>query len=1064
MSLIAWFPLNGKTINYGTGTFTMNGFPSYGTGKVTASCYSNSSYETGSIYSSETFNLGLNQSMCCWVKFNSLKPDSSLGGALVSQHRYLNNTGMGLTIKYISSTTGYISVNTGNGSSRTYNTYCGSTLLSAGIWYHVCYTFDGTTIKLYVNGVLDGTHSDSHITSMSIVEDYLMVGAWSFNASTGNAPFGFYKLNGYLNDVRVYNHTLSAKEVKNIAKGLCLHYSFNFDDLYTPVEYIQSSGTQYIDTGFVPVSTTTMECKVAATSSYIFGCGRDEGYGGNAFLGSYYNGSGLNIEYGAINVGYVAPISGINTIKTYIENGNYYANNNGTIGSTSVTSHTTTGHFLIGAVANASTQVPAFKGSAKYYYMKLFNDGVLVRDFIPAVRKLDAKPGLFDRVNNVFYTNAGSDEFSYPGTITANAIIPDDSGYNNNLVVSSMSLSSDTPVGTQSVVNGNSYNHSQYPAPRDDTYNKELTVCCWFKQTDRTGYQALVVNRWNNGGSYNWMLYTHRGPSSVAGTLEGSIQLHGANQYPSQVVPSLNEWHFVAVTVDSNLRYRMYLDGVQQKVDGTNYDIAFSYAQVGTPPYVGIGGLEGGEQFQGSFGDVKIFATALSGAEILDLYQSKAIIDSTGNVYCDTAVTSFSDDVQLPNSKGVIKCGDVGYSAEARINGYKRLEYIENTGHTQYIDSGWTPNFTNGYKIETCFTSTGNTDGTNRGGFVSNYDASLNLSLELVDNKIRTYINDNDRLYSSNTYTINSKNTAIISYYSGTVKTILNGTTSTASYSITGTSGSSCRLFVDKYDGGRFSTFTVPTRIYYMKIWDGYKLIRDFIPVKRTTDNAIGLYDCVNGVFYGNAGSGTFTAGTEYARIVTGRNFYIGNGYNGMPYKDWLWLKNNPPSEGWTGSVSITNSSGLTVQYSYDNSSWSSSTATSFSIPTSNTTPTVYLRGVSANNTATTSVTTTESSKTASKTLTATTNSATKNTREMVCEEPGSRWDVTVVTTLDYYANSITGYTWHATTINSAYVKSATFPYNGNYNQIQMVCNTRNRWGSTGFFTIAYTYITCSFN
>lgn len=38
---------------------------------------------------------------------------------------------------------------------------------------------------------------------------------------------------------------------------------------------------------------------------------------------------------------------------------------------------------------------------------------ILVREFIPALRVSDSKPGLYDTVNSVFYTNAGSGEFLY---------------------------------------------------------------------------------------------------------------------------------------------------------------------------------------------------------------------------------------------------------------------------------------------------------------------------------------------------------------------------------------------------------------------------------------------------------------------------------------------------------------------------------------------------------------------------------------------------------------------------------------------------------------------------
>ena len=45
------------------------------------------------------------------------------------------------------------------------------------------------------------------------------------------------------------------------------------------------------------------------------------------------------------------------------------------------------------------------------YYNKIVKNGVLVREFYPVYRKADNKPGMFDIVNNVFYTNEGTGEF-----------------------------------------------------------------------------------------------------------------------------------------------------------------------------------------------------------------------------------------------------------------------------------------------------------------------------------------------------------------------------------------------------------------------------------------------------------------------------------------------------------------------------------------------------------------------------------------------------------------------------------------------------------------------------
>jgi hypothetical protein len=75
--------------------------------------------------------LGNQITMCCWVYVSSFTSASNLGGGMGGQHRYATCTGMGLTFRYVDSTHGYLSVNTGDGSNRTYNTYGGNTLLHA---------------------------------------------------------------------------------------------------------------------------------------------------------------------------------------------------------------------------------------------------------------------------------------------------------------------------------------------------------------------------------------------------------------------------------------------------------------------------------------------------------------------------------------------------------------------------------------------------------------------------------------------------------------------------------------------------------------------------------------------------------------------------------------------------------------------------------------------------------------------------------------------------------------------------------------------------------------------
>lgn len=244
MSLVAWWPLNGDLqdkvggndlVATNTSVNTLNS-----NGKI-GKTYQNTSNTAGSMISKNSFLLPSTQSMFCWIYMTSVYNSSSLN-AICGQHRYQTNSGMGITIKYNNSSSGYLSVNTGNGSSRTYNTYCGSTLLSTNTWYHVGFTYDGSTIRLYVNGVLDGTHSYS---GQKLYSEPFGAYMWSFNSATvgDRTPHANYCPQGRINDIRVYDHVLSITEIKELSKALVLHYTF--DDTTIPSSGFIGDGSGY---------------------------------------------------------------------------------------------------------------------------------------------------------------------------------------------------------------------------------------------------------------------------------------------------------------------------------------------------------------------------------------------------------------------------------------------------------------------------------------------------------------------------------------------------------------------------------------------------------------------------------------------------------------------------------------------------------------------------------------------------------------------------------------------------------------------------------------------------
>lgn len=75
-------------------------------------------------------------------------------------------------------------------------------------------------MKVYKDGILDSTNSTATLPTYSDGNGF---GLGCIHYTGGNI-FPFY---GSLNDFRIYDHCLSAKEVKEISKGLCLHYQLN---------------------------------------------------------------------------------------------------------------------------------------------------------------------------------------------------------------------------------------------------------------------------------------------------------------------------------------------------------------------------------------------------------------------------------------------------------------------------------------------------------------------------------------------------------------------------------------------------------------------------------------------------------------------------------------------------------------------------------------------------------------------------------------------------------------------------------------------------------------------
>ena len=83
----------------------------------------------------------------------------------------------------------------------------GDTVLNTAQWYHVAATWDGSTVRIYVDGVLDNDPPDSRTGSISTSTRDLNI---------GSEP-GWDQFDGIIDDVRIYNRALNAEEIEGLA-------------------------------------------------------------------------------------------------------------------------------------------------------------------------------------------------------------------------------------------------------------------------------------------------------------------------------------------------------------------------------------------------------------------------------------------------------------------------------------------------------------------------------------------------------------------------------------------------------------------------------------------------------------------------------------------------------------------------------------------------------------------------------------------------------------------------------------------------------------------------------
>lgn len=619
MSLIAWYPLNGDTLDYSGNGYNGN---FVGTPTITAG-------KTGSAYSFTSDSMFVEVPMNNELKNRVFGKSNvfSLSGWVYATTKenwacIVNNANGGSW----SNTTAGLWISAANGISFTMGSAVGGNpagsycyihypTVSLNTWYHVTGVADGTTMKLYINGNLVSSIAISLPYGRNQISDSITIG----RRSTSSAP----TLKGKINDVRIYDHALSEKEVKEIAKAKILHYTF--DDFQEPTENLMTntniafgqcyngssygfgSATNIQETFYTTLLDKNNVTKVSrinsdvSQSDYVYRLTSSTFAASSTYTYSFW-------YYGTIGSSITPYCLGTTRMNCY------YLDDFGAWvgGSSSITIPVTTYKWqrIVIKMVNASTTGTA-EGIGYIILHSNATTGTLANTEYWAFSEfqLEKKP------------------YSTPYTLGfRDGTIKDISGYRNDAIINldiAPQWVSNSKIGNGAYkFNGSQYikkptsSRSYIPAGID--YTQSLWV---YIAALPTGRNVILDdnNRWEH-----WIAINTNGTVYAA--------YYNAAQYgcTSTNTLSLNAWHHIVVSVVSGVSMIMYVDGV---VWAQNLAIGGVHSKIFDDVVIGANGGDSLEKFTGKIDDVRIYATALSSDDILELYQTRGSVDNHGNLY-----------------------------------------------------------------------------------------------------------------------------------------------------------------------------------------------------------------------------------------------------------------------------------------------------------------------------------------------------------------------------------------------------------------------------------------------
>lgn len=439
-------------------------------------------------------------------------------------------------------------------------------------WHHICMVIDYEHLSFSV--YLDGIFVDKKTYAINTVSNY--------GINIGWLRPSYYPFKGQINDVRIYDHCLSPAEVKAISRGLILHYKLNIIEpniLGNNGNIISGSDASGITRTYMSDGSVKFEVSSGNSNYSSCLCSQNDK---NNFGEKLKAGDEITVSCDL----FIESGSGIPQV--FLNQGNSYMRLQG--------NSTLIGKWQRVYYNRTLSEFGTQYGNLSWHFGWSGLSGVFYVKHLKIERHATSNP-----------------IFTSDTEITK---IIDDSGYGHHgSVTGSLFTNLETPRYNKCLdFESSKITSENLNLPGDSVF----TISCWIKLLESKTYQPIF---WIGDGTTGHGICAH---GNGAGRLEGG---DGTNKFDKNLINiGLNTWTHIAI-VYNGTEIKQYLNGVL-----SNNFVSYTYGFGNTLTRLYIGYFWGG-YCSSDISDFRIYSTALSADDILQLYKVSAKIDNLGNVH-----------------------------------------------------------------------------------------------------------------------------------------------------------------------------------------------------------------------------------------------------------------------------------------------------------------------------------------------------------------------------------------------------------------------------------------------